>query len=89
MHDIVGDIALVWLVVLLGACGLRVARAGSTAGRILALDTLVLVLIALLIVYSLSQDVSYFLDAALILAVLGFIATLASARFYGEGRLFW
>jgi multicomponent Na+:H+ antiporter subunit F len=35
-----------------------------------------------------SEGVPYFLDAALVLAVLGFAATLAAARFHGEGRLF-
>lgn len=86
--DTLVDIALVWLVVLLGACAVRVVGARSTVARILALDTLVLVLIGLLVLFSASRSVSYFLDAALILAILGFVATLAAARYYGRGRLF-
>lgn len=88
MSDLVLDIGLLWLLGLLGACAVRVVVAPSTAARILALDTLVLVLIGALVLRSLDEGVTYFLDAALILAVLGFVATVASARFYGQGRLF-
>lgn len=88
MHELVLDIGIVWLIVLLGACTVRIVKAPSAIGRVLALDTLVLVLIGLLVLYSISEDVSYFLDAALILAVLGFVATVASGRFHAFGRLF-
>ena len=86
--DTLIDITLVWLVVLLGACAVRVVGARSSVSRILALDTLALVLIGLLVLFSASRDVAYFLDAALILAILGFVATLAAARYHGRGRLF-
>ncbi len=88
MSDLLVDVGLLWLVVLLGACAVRVAHARSSVSRILALDTLVLVLIGLLVLFSASRDVSYFLDAALILAVLAFVATVAAARYYGQDRLF-
>jgi multicomponent Na+:H+ antiporter subunit F len=88
IHEGLFLVAALWLAVLVGACGARVVRARSTAGRILALDTLVLILIGLLVLWSDSEGVAYFLDAALVLAVLGFVATLAAARFHGEGRLF-
>lgn len=88
MHEAVLYIGLVLLVVLLGACAARVVRAPTTASRILALDTLILVLIALLTLFSILEQVPYFLDAALILAVLGFIATLAAARYHARRRLF-
>jgi multisubunit Na+/H+ antiporter MnhF subunit len=45
-------------------------------------------LIGLLILWSASEGVSYFLDAALLLAGIGFVSTLAAARFYTRGRLF-
>lgn len=88
MSELVLDAGLLWLVVLLGACALRVVRSRSTVSRILALDTLVLVLIGFLVLYSVAQEVSYFLDAALILAVLAFVATVAAARYHGHHRLF-
>ncbi len=51
-------------------------------------DTLVLLLIGLLVLWSDAEGVSYFLDAALGLAVLAFVGTLAAARFHGEGKMF-
>jgi multicomponent Na+:H+ antiporter subunit F len=88
MHEAVFTIAALWLAVLVIACAVLVLRARSAASRILALDTLVLILIGLLVLWSDSEGVSYFLDAALVLAVLAFVATLAVARFHGEGRVF-
>lgn len=88
IHETVFLIAALWLGLLVIACAVLVQRAGAAASRILALDTLVLLLIGLLVLWSDSEGVPYFLDAALVLAVLGFAATLAAARFHGGGRLF-
>ena len=65
-----------------------VIRASSTMTRILALDALTLVLTAFLILYSTTTDSSYYLDAALLLALLSFLSTLAAARYFSEGRIF-
>ncbi len=88
MHELVFHLAALWLTGLVIACALLVLRARSTASRILALDTLVLLLVGLLVLWSDAEGVAYFLDAALVLSVLGFVATLAAARFHGEGRIF-
>jgi multicomponent Na+:H+ antiporter subunit F len=88
MHEIVFQIAVLWLAILVLPCVVLVLRAKSTAGRILALDTVVLILIGLLVLWSDAEGVAYFLDAALLLALLGFIGSLVAARFYGEGRIF-
>lgn len=88
MHEIVFQLATLWLALLVLPCAVLVLRARSMSSRILALDTLVLILIGLLILWSDAERVPYFLDAALLLALLGFIGTLAAARFHGEGRIF-
>ena len=88
IHETVFLLAALWLTLLVLTCAVLVLQARSAASRILALDTLVLLLIGLLVLWSDSEGVPYFLDAALVLAVLGFAATLAAARFHGEGRLF-
>lgn len=88
MHEIVFQLATLWLALLVLPCAVLVLRARSVSSRILALDTLVLILIGLLILWSDAERVPYFLDAALLLALLGFIGTLAAARFHGEGRIF-
>ena len=88
MHQLVFYVAALWLGGLVIACALLVLRARTTASRILSLDTLVLLLVGLLVLWSDAEGVSYFLDAALVLSLLGFVATLAAARFHGEGRIF-
>jgi multicomponent Na+:H+ antiporter subunit F len=88
MHDLVFHVGLVWMAVLLGLCVLLVARADTVARRILALDLLLLVLIGLLALVAGEDQRSYALDAALALSLLSFVATLAAARFLGDGRPF-
>ena len=84
MHDLVFFLAIAWATVLLVACAAAVVRLRTTAARILALDTLTLVLVALLVVYATGQRSSYYMDAALILALLAFLSTLVAARYHGE-----
>ena len=88
MHELVFYVAALWLSGLVIGCAVLVLRSRTTASRILALDTLVLLLVGLLVLWSDAEGVAYFLDAALVLSVLGFVATLAAARFHGEGRIF-
>lgn len=76
------------VVILLALTSARALRARSITARILAIDTTALLVIALLVLFSYWQGVPYYLDAALVLALLGFVGTLAAARFHGEGRLF-
>jgi multicomponent Na+:H+ antiporter subunit F len=88
MHEAVFYLAVVWMTALLAVCVGAVIRVRSTAGRILALDTLTLVLVALLVLYADSQRSPYYLDAALVLALLAFLGTLAAARYHGQRRIF-
>lgn len=88
MSDVVFYIAMIWLVVLFCVCVMMVARAKSGLVRILSLDTLSLVLVALLIVYSSTTHSSFYLDAALVLALISFVSVIAAARYHAEKRLF-
>jgi multicomponent Na+:H+ antiporter subunit F len=88
MSDIIFYSAMIWMTGLLIISILMVIRSPSAMTRILALDTLTLVLIALLVLYTTTTESSYYLDAAILLALLSFIATLAASRYYSEGRIF-
>lgn len=88
IHQVVFQIATLWITVLAVATGFLILRARSIGSRILALDMLVLLLIGLLVLWSDAEGVPYFLDAALLLSLLAFMGTLAAARFYGGGRPF-
>ncbi len=88
MHEIVFYPAVFWMTVLLVVGVVAVVGISSTTGRILALDTLTLVLVALLVLYGDAQREVYYLDVALILALLAFVGTLTAARYYGERKIF-
>jgi len=81
-------LAAVWMTVLLAVLMATVILVRSTASRILALDTLTLVLVALLALYAAAERSPYYLDAALIVALLAFLGTVAAALYHGERRIF-
>lgn len=88
MHELVFYGAMIWMTGLLCVCIGMVIRARSALVRILALDTLTLVLVALLILYSTTTESSFYLDAALMLALLSFLSSVVAARYHSEGRIF-
>ena len=88
MPDIVLEIAFGWAALLLVGGGVLLLRAQSTLQRILALDVLVSIVIALLTILSYLRDRSYYIDAALALALLSFTATLVAANHVVRGRPF-
>ncbi len=88
MHEIVFYIAVAWMTVLLAVIVVAVIGLSETAGRILALDMLTLILAVLLVLYGAAERTPYYLDIALILALLAFIGSLAAARYYGERKIF-
>lgn len=88
MHEMVFYLAAIWMTVLLAVMVATVIQVRSTASRILALDTLTLVLVALLALYAAAERSPYYLDAALIVALLAFLGTVAAALYHGERRIF-
>jgi multicomponent Na+:H+ antiporter subunit F len=88
MHQVVFYAAFVWMTVLLVVSAAAVIRLRSTASRILALGMLTLILVALLVLYADANRTSYYLDAALVLSLLAFVATLVLSRYDGERRIF-
>jgi multicomponent Na+:H+ antiporter subunit F len=88
LHEVIFYLAFAWMTVLLVVGVAAVIRMRSTASRILALDMTTLILVALLVLYADANRSSYYLDAALVLALLAFVGTLALSRYYGERRIF-
>lgn len=74
-------VALV-LLALGGACFLYRAIAGpSLADRIVAVDALVVTIVAAIVLRSIQKDADWFLDVAVVVAFIGFVGTTAGARF--------
>ncbi len=88
MHDVVYYGAMVWMTGLLCVCIGVVIRTHSAVVRILGFDALTLVIVALLILYSTTTESSYYLDAALMLALVSFVSTIVAARYYSERKVF-
>ena len=88
MSDVIFYASTVWLACLLGIVVVRLAGAGRVAERILAIDLLTLILIALLALTARQDGRPYVLDSALALALLSFVATLAACRYYEDRRPF-
>jgi multicomponent Na+:H+ antiporter subunit F len=80
--------AMIWVTLLLVAGGLALVRARDVHQRVIALDLLAIVVVALLALLSYYRDVGYYLDAAVALSLLSFVATVAAARYLGSGGPF-
>ncbi|HAX25337.1 MAG TPA: monovalent cation/H+ antiporter complex subunit F [Thermomicrobiales bacterium] len=88
MHGIVFNLATLWMAILIGVGVVLTLRAGTLLVRVLALELVTTLLIALLALYAGGRHSANYLDAALMLALLAFIGTLAAARYHREGRVF-
>lgn len=86
--DLFLQFAALWMLILLVVVLSMVARGPDTLTRILALDTLGLVIVGILSLVSHRLASALYLDAALALSLLAFLGTLAATRFYHEGKVF-
>ena len=66
-------------------CIVRLVRGPDAADRIVAFDTLYINTVALLIVLGIDQRTAVYFDAALLIALTGFIGTAALARYAARG----
>ena len=69
----------------LALCGWRLLRGPSLPDRILALDMLSINAVALLFLLGLRWRTALLFEAGLLIALLGFVATVALARFVVRG----
>ncbi|MDX1392555.1 MAG: K+/H+ antiporter subunit F [Rheinheimera sp.] len=65
----------------------RLLRGPSIPDRILALDTMYINSIALIILYGLLMDSALYFEAALLIAMLGFVSTVAVCKFLLRGDI--
>lgn len=66
-------------------CSWRLLRGPTAPDRVLALDTLYMNLLALVVLLGLRWGSSLVFEAALLIALLGFVGTVALARFISRG----
>ncbi|MGL1834243.1 K+/H+ antiporter subunit F [Rhodocyclaceae bacterium SMB388] len=65
----------------------RLVLGPTLMDRVLAVDTMVINVIALVILYGIQQRTTIYFEAALLLAMFGFISTVAYCRFVLRGDI--
>lgn len=86
MVGTVVQLGVVTLVAGIGMTMVRIVRGPEVADRVLAADVLSLEVVGLVILLAVDQQRSLSLDAALLVAIVGFASTLAFAQFIGMTR---
>ena len=79
------NFALSAVVLAMLLCGWRLLRGPETTDRLLALDTLYINAVALVILMGMKLSSDLLFEAALIIAMLGFVSTVALARYVSRG----
>ena len=79
------NFAFVCVVLAMLLCAWRLLRGPETTDRLLALDTLYINAVALVILMGMKLRSDLLFEAALIIAMLGFVSTVALARYTSRG----
>ena len=79
------DIALGMVALAFALCAWRLMRGPNTIDRVLAVDTLYINAVALVVLLGIRQQKPVLFEAALIMAMLGFVSTVALARYLTRG----
>ena len=79
------DFATACVALALLLCAWRLLRGPETVDRLLALDTMAVNTVALVILLGLRWGTPLLFEAALLIAMLGFVTTVALARFLTRG----
>jgi multicomponent K+:H+ antiporter subunit F len=68
-------------------CLWRLAIGPDASDRILALDTMVVNFIALLVLYGVRNGTAIYFEASMLIAMVGFVSTVAYCRFVLRGDI--
>jgi multicomponent K+:H+ antiporter subunit F len=66
-------------------CAWRLLRGPEATDRVLALDTMYVNLVALVILLGMRYGTELYFEAALLIALLGFVSTVALGRYLSRG----
>jgi multicomponent Na+:H+ antiporter subunit F len=65
----------------------RIVRGPTTPDRVVGLDTIATNVVAIAVLFALKTGRGFFVDVSLVLAIIGFISTIAVARYVTEGDI--
>lgn len=79
------NVAIVAVTLAVALCAVRLLRGPDATDRVLALDTLYMNAVALIVLLGMRWGTPLLFEAALIVAMLGFVSTVALARYLSRG----
>ena len=85
MLEIVTEIALATLGLAWLLAVVRLVRGPTLPDRVVAMDLIGVLVVALIVVLAASNDVIATLDAAIVIALIGFVGTVAYATYVERG----
>ena len=81
LPEIAANIAGLMILASLVISAIRLLLGPSLPDRVMSLDLISMLLVAFLVIFAATSRVEAYLDAALVLALVAFIATVAFARY--------
>jgi multicomponent K+:H+ antiporter subunit F len=87
MIEATANVCLVMLTCSAALCMARLLRGPSVLDRALALDTLSINLIGIITLLCIRDNTAVYFDAALVIAVIGFLSTVAVAKYLLKGDI--
>lgn len=85
MISLLLDFALFFMVLAIIPCVYRAIKGPTIPDRVVAVDAMTTVIVVMLGVYSFVQESVFFMDVALVLAVIAFVGTVTIAKYLDEG----
>lgn len=86
MLDIVAPLTLAILGIALLAAVIRVMRGPTLPDRVVAMDLIGVIVVGLIVVLAAWTRVTATLDAAMVIALIGFLGTIAYAAYVDRGH---
>jgi multicomponent K+:H+ antiporter subunit F len=80
-------LAQIFLVLAMACAAFRMLRGPRAQDRILGLDTLYVNALLLLLTFGIRTGSMFYFEVALVIALLGFVATVAAAKFLLRGEV--
>jgi multicomponent K+:H+ antiporter subunit F len=87
MLRLAADVTLIMLALAIALAACRLAIGPTLPDRILALDALYVNAVAIAVLYGIRYDTFAYFEAALLIALMGFVSTVALARYAARGEV--
>lgn len=88
MNSFIFDISITFMVIAIIPCIYRVIKGPTIPDRVIAVDAMTTVIVVILGIYSYIQESAFFMDVALVLAIISFVGTVTISKYLDEGAVF-